>query len=75
MRYNSFSNEESCGKAVPREKYILACLRIKGHDGECEPVAGKAGKADGVRWCCRVTLEQPHASWCVLLCKDPDEED
>jgi hypothetical protein len=81
VRYNSFSNEESCGKAIPREKYILSCLRTMGHDGECVPEAGKAGEADGVRWCCRVKLEQPHASWCLLPrretddCQDTDDEE
>lgn len=73
MRYNAHSTEESCGRSVQRGKYDLACLRTKGHLGECEPEMGKAGEADGVRWCCRVRLERPHESWCPLLRRDDED--
>ena len=66
MKFNSFSDEENCGKCVLRGKYELACLRTKGHGGNCMPEANKAGEADGVRWCCRVKLEQPHSNRCPL---------
>lgn len=41
-------------------------MRIKGHSGDHIPEAGKAGEADGVRWCCRVKLDQNHTDWCPL---------
>jgi hypothetical protein len=67
VRYSAYSNEEACGKGVPYKDDSYACFRTKGHGGECVAEAGKAGEADGVRWCCRVRLGQPHESWCPLL--------
>jgi hypothetical protein len=74
MRYNDYSDEESCGKRVPGElsdRYDdlggLACMRTQGHEGECISTAGDAGRADGVHcWCCRMRLELDHHDRCPL---------
>lgn len=71
MKFNSHSDEQSCGRRVPGEmsdKYNelggLACMRTAGHDGECIALLRLAGIADGVHWCCRGKLGEEHAAWC-----------
>jgi hypothetical protein len=71
VKFNAYSDEQSCGRRVPGEmsdKYSdlggLACMRTAGHIGECIAVMRDAGIADGARWCCRVKLDEAHAAWC-----------
>lgn len=66
MKFSQFSDEETCSSIVKRENNDLICMRTKGHIGDHIPEAGKAGEADGVRFCCRVKLEGTHTDWCVL---------
>lgn len=65
VKFNQHSDEEMCGLPVAYGTVECACMRRKGHsDGDCIAVAYLAGKADGVRWCCRVPTGAPHADWC-----------
>ena len=73
MKFNDYSDEESCGKRVPgkmSDRYEdlggLACMRTQGHAGECIATAGDAGVADGVHWCCRIRLDLDHHARCPL---------
>lgn len=73
MRFSKYSDEESCGKSIETEWTLarpdigpFACLRTAGHEGECIAGASDAGRADGLRFCCRVQLGQPHTDWCVV---------
>ncbi len=72
MKFSRFSDEETCSRVVQRSSRDFACLRTNGHAGDCIPEANLAGDADGVRWCCRVPLAQPHTDWCPV--KQIDEE-
>jgi hypothetical protein len=67
VRFNHISDEEACGLPMrdPVFQGELACLRTKGHAGVCIARMNAAGDADGVWWCCRVPLGQPHTDWCV----------
>lgn len=66
MIFNRFSDEQICGEVVKRKEYDVICMRTKGHVGDHIPEAGKAGEADGVRFCCRVKLGEVHTDWCAL---------
>lgn len=66
MKFSQFSDEETCSEVVKRGNYEVVCMRTKGHSGGHIPEAGKAGEADGVRFCCRVKLGEVHTDWCVL---------
>lgn len=77
MKFNKYSDEQSCGKRVPGEqsdKYDdlggLACMRSAGHDGECLAMLRDAGIADGVHWCCRVKIDEAHMGWCPIHGRD-----
>ena len=73
MKFNGYSDEESCGKRVPgkiSDRYNdlggMVCLRTQGHAGVCISMAGDAGVADGVHWCCRIQLDLDHHDQCPL---------
>ncbi len=53
-------------EAAPTREGLFACMRTKDHEGDCIVEAGKAGAADGVRFCCRVMAGSPHAEWCQI---------
>ncbi len=71
MKFNRHSAEEVCGLPIAKplksdHTFMAACLRTKDHPGACEATARDAGAADGVRFCCRVPLADPHTDWCVI---------
>lgn len=70
MKFSPYSDEETCSAPIPMGKFEAACLRTKEHSGDHIPGAGEAGEADGVRFCCRVKLEEPHAIWCIYKDKE-----
>jgi len=69
MKFNGYSDEETCGKrvSVAGISVAVACLRTQGHVGECIAMAGDAGAADGVHFCCRTRLDLDHHAQCPLL--------
>lgn len=71
MKFSKHSDEQMCGKQMIGEKFAkydkcggVACMRTAGHLGECIAIAGDAGRADGVHWCCRSDINAEHQSWC-----------
>ena len=75
VRFSPYSDEVMCGKPVDLPTahgaiILVACMRTDGHEPPCIAAAGEAGKADGVRFCCRVAAEARHAAWCVLIDKE-----
>lgn len=68
IRFSSHSDEETCGKLVIFHDVKCACMRRKGHEDDkgCIAPMIRAGEADGVRWCCRVPLGEPHTDWCPI---------
>lgn len=65
MKFNNESDEEVCGKTTDFNGMAVICLRTKNHHGGHQAIAWKAGLDDGVNWCCRTGLSQPHADWCI----------
>lgn len=69
MKFNNWSDELACGKAVsnPPLKGEFACLRAAWHEGECIAMAREAGQADGVCFSCRQKIDQPHRADCIAM--------
>lgn len=68
MKFRKDSPEEVCPKVIMgdaanphrwEEFGGLACMRIAGHEGECESMAATAAEADGVCHGCRNPLTGP----------------
>lgn len=84
VRFSPYSDEVMCGRPVDLptaqgSTILVACMRTDGHEPPCIAAAGEAGKADGVRFCCRVSCsavsETPHASWCPFRVAIQNDDD
>lgn len=70
MRFRKDSDEEVCGEVVPgsdrgpAEYGGLACLRTRGHAGECVSMMRDAARADQRCVHCRAPLAEPHRREC-----------
>jgi hypothetical protein len=65
IRFSRDSDEVACGKSIPLrfsrgERFLVGCMRTKGHKGKCVSMTCDAAKADGVCWGCRARAGESH---------------
>ena len=70
--WGHFSDKNPCSKLVQVGNHDCMCMRVEGHDGGCDAMAGTAAKADGIGcWLCRVAEGEPHRGDCTLRKETP----